>query len=856
MSVPQHDTLEDFDITTDELGKIKEALKNQEFRDLFKNYVEEINDPENRKLYEKEIVQLERERGYAVEFIHPKIGYVIKTSSNGTTKTYINVCSNPNIEPPSSAKSNQNGSSGLNWSIPYLLTPLKKIFGRNKNILHVYDAVFHPDTLHLASKNEKFRDAVNHTALEGVESSFKIELDKKNLKFLNVKYKGAQQPTVVRKKLNNVDDPPKYDADDIINKLKFGEHKVFQPAPNETTKLDESVSKENSPHYHLPDSDYAVPKYRLKYRSSIDYQDFTDDSLSKINAATPKELVVIVSLPLLKSTSDANLDITGEKLSLVCETPAKYKLEINLPYSVYESKGKAVFDKSLRTLTVTLPVAKIEENLVKAFEYLREDSGVESDRTSGTSSIEDDSAFSSDGKTNILDDEQGCSAEECANPDCDILESPKNCDKNIHYSFPKFTTNYTDSTLAFTLHIKNIDASSLSKKLLKNNTAILLHLYSIGSGHFPSYYSFYVDLTKPFEPSAVNVEIWDNSVIVHISLHSEPLKSISYYYVGLNENDCNLSKLELPHPAVVAENFCKVKDQCKHNENYGITVSKNDAKEVNIDLYPITDSKVSKNTAEKVSINSNSDDELVNGNNVETETNVKLQQEESSKPNQKSSRRKKRRCNSVGSEFAAETSDLPSSIDNYNFAKIGSTKQRRGILKYSRSLSESEPADFSLYSSEYSCSLHDCSEFCRHDNSNHKSHDKRVRFSDVVSSKTFRSNVSILSQNKRKQKKQKYKKRAQERRASESETEGDVDLASDDSHHRIPANQNHEVEENASISETSGDTSDGSDCYDHQSSKPPQRNSKARSRKNWQKTKGANTKLRVLNDLIFQLDDV
>lgn len=84
-------------------------------------------------------------------------------------------------------------------------------------------------------------------------------------------------------------------------------------------------------------------------------------------------------------------------------------------------------------------------------------------------------------------------------------------------------------------------------------------------------------------------------------------------------------------------------DQCKHNENYGITVSKNDAKEVNIDLYPITDSKVSKNTAEKVSINSNSDDELVNGNNVETETNVKLQQEESSKPNQKSSRRKKRR---------------------------------------------------------------------------------------------------------------------------------------------------------------------------------------------------------------------
>lgn len=63
---------EKVDISRDEVNRIGEALKHEEFRKMFVEYCEEITDPENRKLYEKEITQLEKERGIDVQFINPE----------------------------------------------------------------------------------------------------------------------------------------------------------------------------------------------------------------------------------------------------------------------------------------------------------------------------------------------------------------------------------------------------------------------------------------------------------------------------------------------------------------------------------------------------------------------------------------------------------------------------------------------------------------------------------------------------------------------------------------------------------------------------------------------------------------
>jgi hypothetical protein len=55
--------LEDLNVTQDELNSIGEALKKEEFRKLLCDYVQEIQNPENRKLYEEELTELEKQRG-------------------------------------------------------------------------------------------------------------------------------------------------------------------------------------------------------------------------------------------------------------------------------------------------------------------------------------------------------------------------------------------------------------------------------------------------------------------------------------------------------------------------------------------------------------------------------------------------------------------------------------------------------------------------------------------------------------------------------------------------------------------------------------------------------------------------
>jgi len=82
---------EQLDITKDEFNRFKEALGQEEFRKLFFDYVEEIQDPENRKIYEEEITQLEKERGVEVRFIHPQPGFVIKTTFEAASSSISSI---------------------------------------------------------------------------------------------------------------------------------------------------------------------------------------------------------------------------------------------------------------------------------------------------------------------------------------------------------------------------------------------------------------------------------------------------------------------------------------------------------------------------------------------------------------------------------------------------------------------------------------------------------------------------------------------------------------------------------------------------------------------------------------------
>lgn len=239
MSLKDWDTL---NVTRDEVNKIGEALKHKEFRKLFVDYCEEIQDPENKKLYESEITQLENERGVDITFINPEPGYVIKTSSDGATKTFINVATNEKIDKPShSVTTSDGGQKGLTWRLPHILAPPHRDLDKKGELCHVYDIVFHPDALHLASRNGAFRQLVNDTAIDAVQQNFKVQLDRANMKFpKGLSYKGIAKPTVIRKKIQD------FDASSAEASLIDG---IYPPMPDDS-KLTPKVKSFNSYTFH------------------------------------------------------------------------------------------------------------------------------------------------------------------------------------------------------------------------------------------------------------------------------------------------------------------------------------------------------------------------------------------------------------------------------------------------------------------------------------------------------------------------------------------------------------------------------------------------------------------------------
>lgn len=761
MASINHKKWEELDITRDELESIGKALKQKEFRDLLVEYVEEINDPENRKLYEKEITELEKQRGVEVTFIHPSPGYVIKTSVNGEKKAFINICKNDKVGKPSSAPAKNSEIPGLQWSIPYCQAPPREDIDKNKNRCLVYDVIFHSDTLHLANRNGRFKILVNDTALSAVEDSFKIQLDKKNLKFPKMHYKGMKQPVVIRKKIQSyivVDE-------DIIEIPNY----PYPPIAEESEKKVCTVQEPEKPKEN--ETVYSTPKYVMKYRDNVDIQDYTTGKMSKINASIPKELVVEVDLPLLKTTNDVALDVTERNLSLLSEKPSKYKLFLNLPYCVNKDDGSAKFDKSLRKLIVTLPVK------YKNYSAVEEDSGVESDlgigRGNGTSSGDEEgtnekmplvSEISEIINNKICDD----NSYRTKNSEAVMFLNP-----DVHYSVPSFVCNTTDDVIAFVMHVRNVDPSSVFHSMHKDSihACFQVRFTSVGSGFFPMNYAFCVKLPNKVNISeSVNVEVWDNNVIAQLKLTSCDTEVLTEYFVGTGEHD--LKAYTFPEPVSI------IKTALLSKTNSEVAITGN----VEVQILERSDEKLSLNIEKDKTVLCE-EDEKEQYNVIQSEESqglpgitdtVNLGPSDNDKRNEDTKRvirfsSRPTETNGYSSSFdegtPSPTKFLPPKTRTCSESTTAETRHLRfrGILKVGRSLSESSVDDYLSWSVEK-------------DSTSMK---KTVRFSDVICKKTFRSNSSILGQRKKNQRKIKNKKRAQQRRTSESggESEGEVETS-------------------------------------------------------------------------------
>ncbi|XP_035530673.1 protein kintoun [Morone saxatilis] len=343
------DKLKELNMTVDEIDRLTNAFKDEKFREMLLDYTRELSDPENKKRYEEEIKLLEQERGNTVEFIHPEPFRALRTSVNGKHKCFINICSNEKVGKPASTWAvSEEGRRGQRWSLPHSLHPGRQDTDPKGNKIVIYDVIFHPDTLHIASKNTRFMEMVDSTAIQGIQDAFKVTLDKNNVREMSTKYKGTPQPCVIRRAI------PGHKAKGVSEKpdpLSFPYPDDQRPSSSSQTKPTESPATKEP----------TEPNYTVKYRSFIDLQDFRC-SRDSAQSPRPKEIVVTVDMPLLKAVTDASLEVKERILLLESKKP-NYRLELPLAYPVEEERGEAKFNKHRGQLTVTLPVLPSRETV-------------------------------------------------------------------------------------------------------------------------------------------------------------------------------------------------------------------------------------------------------------------------------------------------------------------------------------------------------------------------------------------------------------------------------------------------------------------------------------------------------------
>lgn len=383
-----------------------------------------------------------------------------------------------------------------------------------------------------------------------------MKLDRKNLKFPKISYKGICQPTVIRKPSK---EPPTEKLDiepEIYQKLMSSYDESREHQMKRTERKPKRASPPTTYYKEKLDANddatarYVTPKFSMKHQSDLELEDFSNSKSAKMNATVPKRLIVSIDLPLLQTASNASLDVQERFLTIKSEKPAKYLLELPLPYCVDADSGNAKFDPRYKKLIVTLPVIPPTIPVLDT----REDSGVDSDHGSPLPLSEDSmegslsKSHSSDSVSKLVEEcEAMLTASKVGNCGESLEEYSDTAlrtsnaeitdtfiDPSLKYSLPPFICNIYDNQLAITVNVKNVDPDSIRHRILHNNLGIHVLLTSVGAGFFPQYYSLCLKIHEDsVVPDSLTIEPWDNNVVFTVTLKST--KNLARYYVGLTD---------------------------------------------------------------------------------------------------------------------------------------------------------------------------------------------------------------------------------------------------------------------------------------------------------------------------------
>ncbi|XP_035689134.1 PIH1 domain-containing protein 2-like [Branchiostoma floridae] len=260
--------------------------------------------------------------------------------AKGARVLYLNICSFDKVPSP---KTDQD---------PVPVSGGKMSTGTDDQGLYAaVPIVFNPSVLQEVTKDKTAENMLVNLALEYVQHQHQLTLSSKFVR-CKEKMKGDYKTLVKAfQQLSKKSEPsgPVGPADVLDSP---------QSVLHQLSNLSTENEDKDEPVISLVSEDKPTGKSKLiEEISSTEIQLTKPDfqlTAKEAEGSKAKRLVLKIKLPLVRSVSDCELDISED--DVVLEVPGKYRLETTLPQSIDEERATAKFSVKTSSLTVTMPI--------------------------------------------------------------------------------------------------------------------------------------------------------------------------------------------------------------------------------------------------------------------------------------------------------------------------------------------------------------------------------------------------------------------------------------------------------------------------------------------------------------------
>ncbi|EAN98102.1 hypothetical protein C3747_2g53 [Trypanosoma cruzi] len=396
---------EKFTPTPEELRTIQEKMKDPKFVELFHSYMKSMEDPETRREEEAYLKQVEHQAkaggDYSFDFVFPKPGFVVELLEPSTSyqvthpslkaeskkkkhvpRVYVNMCSSEKIDPFSEQSTGDREKS--NWLVPVSVSkPRTELFseevatsgktgekqthesGEGTNPVVVYDALFHPNTLQLTDRSDRFCCFLVNIAVEHINSGYGdchgFEFRRLPSRIQSV---GTPQNQTISREKGKSPFAAAMNEQALAHPTKVLPPLTSTSEKGRTTPCNKGKETSGVQAKKKTDGEAGdkvekkehIPHFTIAHQGHIDLTDTWGWKIVDRRVGVPEALVVKMDFTGVQSAADLNIEVESTYVIIAKSSSHPYYGSVTLPFSVESTPLEAKFERRKSRLTLVLRV--------------------------------------------------------------------------------------------------------------------------------------------------------------------------------------------------------------------------------------------------------------------------------------------------------------------------------------------------------------------------------------------------------------------------------------------------------------------------------------------------------------------